>query len=102
MEIEKTKTNDSYTYEKHIVSEKITEERNGKHEHSDSVDENLSLMTKQLNLNPECFTLKDLISSLYKIFESDEVNVEEVHSLMSAYKSNPAEWLKYAKFDKFR
>lgn len=43
-----------------------------------------------------------MISSLYKIFESDEVNVEEVHSLMSAYKSNPAEWLKYAKFDKFR
>ena len=57
---------------------------------------------KELNLKPSCLSLKDLIDKLYAIFENDYVNVEEVHALMSSYKSNPAEWLKYAKFDRYR
>lgn len=50
----------------------------------------------------EVATLTDLIRELHKVFESDSVNIEHVHALMSAYKSNPAEWRKYAKFDRFR
>lgn len=50
----------------------------------------------------EVATLTDLIGELHKVFESDHVNVEHVNALMSAYKSNPAEWRKYAKFDRFR
>lgn len=47
-------------------------------------------------------TLDDLCKELYRIFESDHVNVEEVHALMASYKSNPADWDKYAKFDRYR
>ena len=47
-------------------------------------------------------TLNDLISELYKVFESDHVNIEYVNHLMISYKSNPSEWKKYAKFDRYR
>lgn len=47
-------------------------------------------------------TLDDLCKELHRIFESDYVNVEEVHSLMASYKSNPAHWAKFAKFDRYR
>lgn len=61
-----------------------------------------SHILQNLNLNPQCLTLKDLIDGLYRIFESDRVNIEEVYALMTAYKSNTAEWVKYAKFDRYR
>jgi len=51
---------------------------------------------------PQVGTLKELIAELHKVFESDHVNVEYVHALMSSYKSNPAEWRKFAKFDRYR
>ncbi|XP_078279875.1 cysteine dioxygenase type 1-like [Rhinoraja longicauda] len=55
----------------------------------------------QTNLHvPE--SLDDLIKELHDIFSSDKVNVEEVQTLMESYKSDPAEWLQFAKFDKFR
>ena len=57
---------------------------------------------RKLDLNPTCLTLKELIQKLYNLFDGDRVNVEEVHALMSSYKSNPAEWVKYAKFDKYK
>ena len=47
-------------------------------------------------------TLDDLIKILHKIFESDSINVEEVQGIMEAYESNPQDWVKYAKFDKYR
>ncbi|KAM6930265.1 cysteine dioxygenase type 1 [Xenentodon cancila] len=47
-------------------------------------------------------TLDDLIRILHQIFASDKINVEEVQQVMESYKSNPEEWKKYAKFDKFR
>lgn len=46
--------------------------------------------------------LKHLTQQLHRVFESDHVNVEYVHKLMSAYKSNPADWRKFAKFDRYR
>jgi len=51
---------------------------------------------------PVIATLEDLIRELYVVFEADAVNVETVHQLMSMYKSNPADWRKYAKFDRYR
>jgi cysteine dioxygenase len=46
--------------------------------------------------------LEELIKELHKIFSYDRVNVEYVKALLSAYKSNPKDWKKYAKFDPHR
>ena len=51
---------------------------------------------------PQIASLDDLIRELYKVFEGDEVNVEYVSGLMSSYKSNPQDWKKFAKFDRYR
>nr|AFK10796.1 cysteine dioxygenase [Callorhinchus milii] len=47
-------------------------------------------------------TLAELIGHLHRIFDSDKIDVEEVKTLLQSYQSNPSEWRKYAKFDKFR
>jgi len=58
---------------------------------------------KQLGGNlPTVNSLNDLIKELRTVFESDSVNVELVHYLMKSYKSNPLDWKKYAKFDRYR
>ncbi|KAJ9582516.1 hypothetical protein L9F63_003130 [Diploptera punctata] len=51
---------------------------------------------------PTITTLNDLVRELHNVFASDTVNIEYVHQLMTNYKSNPADWRKYAKFDRFR
>lgn len=51
---------------------------------------------------PVIDSLDDLIRELHVVFESDSVNVEYVHYLMKSYKSNPQDWKKYAKFDRYR
>lgn len=48
------------------------------------------------------FRLTDLIDELHRVFAEDRVNIEYVQYLMESYRSDPAEWLKYAKFNKFR
>lgn len=48
------------------------------------------------------FRLADLVDELHRVFAEDRVNVEYVQYLMESYRSDPAEWLKYAKFNKFR
>ncbi|XP_045612311.1 cysteine dioxygenase type 1 [Procambarus clarkii] len=47
-------------------------------------------------------TLDDLVQELYQVFEDDHVNVEVVQDLLASYKSNPIEWKKFAKFDRYR
>ena len=47
-------------------------------------------------------TWDELINKLLEIFGSDKVNIEEVEELLASYKSNPRDWRKYAKFDKFK
>lgn len=47
-------------------------------------------------------TLQDLIHELHVAFEGDVVDVDYVQQLMQAYKTNPAEWKQYAKFDRYR
>ncbi|KAL1140777.1 hypothetical protein AAG570_000707 [Ranatra chinensis] len=47
-------------------------------------------------------TLEDLLAEISRIFDSDKVNVEHLHKTLAAYKSNPQQWKKYAKYDKYR
>lgn len=44
-------------------------------------------------------SLNDVISKLHEIFESDNVNVDDVKDVLGAYKSKPRDWAQYAKFD---
>ncbi|XP_055529258.1 cysteine dioxygenase type 1 isoform X1 [Wyeomyia smithii] len=57
---------------------------------------------KPLKNAPKCQTLSELISELHKTFAADHVNIEYVNHLMLSYESNPADWRKFAKFDRFR
>lgn len=54
------------------------------------------------NSLPVINSLDDLIRELRKLFESDRVNVEFLKYLMKSYKSRPADWKKFAKFDRYR
>lgn len=47
-------------------------------------------------------TLDDLITELHNVFNSDRVNIEYVNHLLLSYKSNPKEWKRFAKFDRFK
>lgn len=47
-------------------------------------------------------TLRELIDALHEAFKTDRVNIDEVQNLMASYRSNPLEWKKYAKFDRYR
>ncbi|XP_076267128.1 cysteine dioxygenase type 1 [Rhynchophorus ferrugineus] len=73
----------------------------GNHENDDGVCE--ITLTKHLGHSlPEIGSLNDLVRELNRVFSSDNVNVDLVHYIMRAYKSNPIEWKKYAKFDRYR
>ncbi|KAK8396094.1 hypothetical protein O3P69_005298 [Scylla paramamosain] len=56
----------------------------------------------EISALPQINNLDDLIGELYKVFDGDEVNVDFVNHLMSSYKSNPQDWKKFAKFDRYR
>lgn len=47
-------------------------------------------------------TLRELIDALHEAFQTDHVNIDYVQDLMTSYKSNPVEWKKFAKFDRYR
>ncbi|XP_054003139.1 cysteine dioxygenase type 1 [Hylaeus anthracinus] len=47
-------------------------------------------------------TLRELIDALHEAFKTDHVNIDHVQDLMASYRSNPLEWKKYAKFDRYR
>lgn len=57
---------------------------------------------KPLKNAPVVNTLPDLIQELHRVFEQDRVNIEYVNHLMLSYQSNPNEWKKFAKFDRYR
>lgn len=57
---------------------------------------------KPLKNAKDVISLKDLIDELHRVFSSDHVNIEYVNHLMLSYKSNPADWKKFAKFDRYR
>uniref|UniRef100_A0A8D8QIK7 cysteine dioxygenase n=2 Tax=Cacopsylla melanoneura TaxID=428564 RepID=A0A8D8QIK7_9HEMI len=58
--------------------------------------------TQSINKVNPISNLNDLIEELHRVFNEDHVNVDYVEMVMMAYKSNPQEWKKYAKFDKFK
>lgn len=58
-------------------------------------------LEKPLKYGPSVETLPDLIAALHREFETNYVNIEMVNHLMLTYKSNPREWRKYAKFDRY-
>uniref|UniRef100_A0A336MMT4 Cysteine dioxygenase n=1 Tax=Culicoides sonorensis TaxID=179676 RepID=A0A336MMT4_CULSO len=85
------------------------EEINNNEENNKIVEDRLRALTqtyvgieKPLKGVAGCESLQDLITKLHCIFESNLVNIEYVHHLMLSYKSNPREWKKFAKFDRFR
>jgi cysteine dioxygenase len=51
-------------------------------------------------LNYSVSTLDELIEELHVLFSGDSVNVDQIYALMRSYKSNPAEWRKYAVSDR--
>lgn len=51
---------------------------------------------------PVFHNLVELIEKLREVFSSDKVNVDYVKALLASYKSNPADWKQYAKFDQHR
>ncbi|KAI2810580.1 hypothetical protein RDWZM_002484 [Blomia tropicalis] len=50
--------------------------------------------------HPKSF--EDLIRQLREMFNSEEVDIEQVKSLMASYQTNPSDWAKFVHFDKFR
>lgn len=59
-------------------------------------------LEKPLKNEKSIESLNELIAELHKAFESDYVNIEYVNHLLLCYKSKPAEWKKFAKFDRYR
>lgn len=47
-------------------------------------------------------SLQELISALHKIFESDNVNIENAKKVIESYQSNAKDWKKYCVFDQHR
>lgn len=65
-------------------------------------DSNRIKRSCQAEMAPVITCLGDLQAHLHDVFESEEVNIEMVETLMQAYKSNPQDWKQYAKFDPYR
>ncbi|XP_070536583.1 cysteine dioxygenase type 1-like [Ptychodera flava] len=49
---------------------------------------------------PSC--LDELVQTLTTIFDSERINVDEVRSVMTNYKSNENDWARFSKFDPHR
>jgi len=47
-------------------------------------------------------TWDELLEKLLEIFNSDQVDVDEVMDLLASYNTNPKDWKKFAKFDTFK
>ncbi|XP_047038097.1 cysteine dioxygenase type 1 [Helicoverpa zea] len=57
---------------------------------------------RPLKVDVEITGLDILIQELHRMFSCDHVNVQDVQKVMLGYKSNPKDWSKFAKFDRFR
>ncbi|PZC79420.1 hypothetical protein B5X24_HaOG216415 [Helicoverpa armigera] len=57
---------------------------------------------RPLKVDVEITGLDILIQELHRMFSRDHVNVQDVQKVMLGYKSNPKDWSKFAKFDRFR
>lgn len=50
----------------------------------------------------EVATLEDVQQLLREEFSGTRVDIDRVRKILSNYKTNPKDWAKYAKFDKYR
>ncbi|CAL4069346.1 unnamed protein product, partial [Meganyctiphanes norvegica] len=51
---------------------------------------------------PVVSTLDELRTELHRVFDEDHVNVDYVKELMESYQSKPADWKKYALWDRYK
>ncbi|KPI96664.1 PREDICTED: cysteine dioxygenase type 1 [Papilio xuthus] len=65
-------------------------------------DLDMLAVERPLKIDIEINGLEMLVQELHNVFSRDHVNVQDVQKLMAAYKSEPKDWKKYAKFDRFR
>ncbi|XP_047523733.1 cysteine dioxygenase 1 isoform X1 [Pieris napi] len=68
----------------------------------DNVNMEQLYVDKPLKLNVEITGLDKLIEELHRVFSHSHVNIQDVQKLMLGYKSDPKDWRKYAKYDRFR
>lgn len=59
-------------------------------------------LEKPLKNKKICANLNELIAELHVAFSSNYVNIEYVNHLLLSYKSNPSDWKKFSKFDRYR
>ncbi|CAK1593526.1 unnamed protein product [Parnassius mnemosyne] len=78
------------------------ESANCKYRVSQCEDIELLSVERPLKIDLEINALEILVQELHKVFSNDHVNIQDVQKLMAAYKSEPKDWKKYAKFDRFR
>ncbi|KAL0809838.1 hypothetical protein ABMA28_011327 [Loxostege sticticalis] len=69
---------------------------------SQCADMEIIPIERPLKVTQEISGLDKLVEELHKVFTDDFVNIQDVQQLMAGYKSNPKDWKKYAKFDRFR
>jgi len=51
---------------------------------------------------PHATNLEELVALLHKAFATDQVDVDYVNEILESYKSNVADWKKFAKFDRYK
>ena len=57
-----------------------------------------NLVDKTAHLSTQPNSLNELIDLLYQAFETNDVNIDYVHTIMSNYKGNMKEWAPFVKF----
>lgn len=75
---------------------------NSQEKHLRELTRNYKALEKPLKYGPEIDSLQDLITALHKEFDADYVDIEMVNHIMLSYKTDPAEWRKFAKFDRYK
>ncbi|KAL3319360.1 Cysteine dioxygenase [Cichlidogyrus casuarinus] len=67
-----------------------------------SVEANLSSDMEICAKSPSKLSMEELIRELHRVFEKDEVSVDELHQLMSSVDLKHENWEKYEYFDQYR
>lgn len=82
--------------------QEIAEKSTSREQHLRALTRSFKGIEKPLKNVKVPATLDELISELHEVFKSDRVNIEYVNHLMLSYQSNPLEWKKFAKFDRYK
>ncbi|XP_026332013.1 cysteine dioxygenase [Hyposmocoma kahamanoa] len=69
---------------------------------SQCIDLEQLCIERPIKIEQEITGLQKLVEELHRVFSHDHVNIQDVQKLMAGYKSDPKDWRKYAKFDRFR